>query len=203
MGQRSLLVIGYKTYEGRKDPENVTNHRIARHFQWNYGHFMILRAAQVAELMATTQADRYYWMDAPSHATGATVTFCVNRTTGNVQGFHRMADESAQPIANHDNNNGAFLLDIGPEGEWSFGFLIGHEDGGDLETIATASEYLIAARDTPEWLRSQGENDRADAVERALTTLQEFERGGHAMNQATADRLALPVASDGKQSALI
>lgn len=203
MGQRSLLVIGYQTYDGRKDPDLISHHRIARHFQWNWGQFMILRAAQVAELMSTTDHDRHYWMDADNHAAGAAVTFCVDRTTGNAQGFHRMDDESANSIAEHDNNNGAFLLDIGPDGEWSFGFLIGHEDDGDLKSIATASEYLEAAWETPAWLRVRDQEERADEVEHALTTLQEFERDGHAMNQANADRLAQPINTGGKRTAVL
>ncbi|MGP9725403.1 hypothetical protein ACT3SZ_15440 [Corynebacterium sp. AOP40-9SA-29] len=206
MGQRSLLVIGYQTYTqiGVQGGEETDQHRIARHLHWNWGPHMILRAAQVAELMNTTGADEYYKFHASDHALGAAVTFCVNQTTGVTQGLGRYDDESAHSIAEHDNNNGACLLDISPDGEWTLGFLIGAENGGDLATVATAQDYLNASiGSSPKNLRAQGHAAFADKVEHALTVLSEFERGGHAMNQATADKLATPVDRDTTAKALI
>lgn len=210
MGQRSLLVIGYQTYNqigghaGHRSNGETTPHRIARHFQWNWGPHMILRAAQTAELLNTIGADKYYKFDADDHALGAAVTFCVNRTTGNTQGLGRYDDESAHSIDQHDNNNGACLVDIGPDGEWTIGFLIGRENGGNLSTVVTAQDYLNASvGSSPKFLRTQGHEEFADKVEDALNVLAEFERGGHAMNQATADRLAKPVDRDATATALI
>lgn len=205
MGQRSLLVIGYQTYShnGFKEADETTRHRIARHFQWNWGAFMIRRATQVASLMNATGTDKYYRMDAKNHALGAAVTFCVNQETGNVQGLSSVEDEAMHRIADHDNNNGAFLLDIDADGGWTFGFLIGPENGGDLKTIATTAEYLNASGDSVAHFRAHECHERADSLAHSLAVLQEFERGGHAMNQATADRLAQPISSRKKAEALI
>lgn len=205
MGQRSLLVIRYAT-ENRSGG-NTVNHRIARHFQWNWGHFMILRAAQTARLMDTMQS-KYYSFNGADNALGAAATFCVNQTTGDVQGLGAWADESAQSIEDHDNNNGAFLLDIDVDGSWTFGFLIGHEDDGDLKTVTTASEYLRASRSVLDI--NADENDIAeDDVEQmrvlksALAALIEFEGDGHAMTQQTADELAQPIPGDATDGAAL
>jgi hypothetical protein len=199
MGQRSLLVIRYAT----ECNGQTTYHRIARHLHWNWGQFMIHRAAQVADLMSITDADNYYWHDAERHAKGAAIVFCVNRTTGNVQGINASDDESGYSIEQHDNNNGAFLLDIDTHGQWSFGFLIGRENRGDLATIATAAEYLNASGDSVDNVRRNAGDERADVLALALAQLQEFERGGHAMNQATADLLKNPVGGTVKATSLL
>lgn len=199
MGQRSLLVIRYAT----ENNGQTTYHRIARHLHWNWGQFMIHRAAQVAALMNVAATDRYYHHDARGHAQGAAVTFCVNQVTGNVQGLNANDDESRYSIADHDNNNGVFLLDIDTHGQWSFGFLVGRENGGDLATIATAAEYLNASGDSVDNIRRNVDDERADQLAFALAKLMEFERSGHAMNQATADLLKNPVSGTVKATSLL
>lgn len=195
MGQRSHLVLGYQT--GSRHQGDIENNRISRYFSWNWGHFMIQRAAQAARFAAVGEGDKYYDYKATSSALGLTAMFCVNQVTGDVQGMGKHDDESAYAIADTDNNNGAFLMDVDLDGNWTFGFLVGSEDGGDLKTVVSAADYI--ANFSVDHL----DEEERELHDKALAELTEYEANGHAMTQETADRLAVPLDTTPKNETVI
>ena len=157
MGQRSQVIIGYKSTEyDRSNYKSVMKQcRFARHLQWNYGAFMVLRASQAVSFLNTAQENglnEHNW-DILQRAQGALATFCVNRVTGNVQGLDESSDESNSKASQWDNNNGLFIADLDPEKGYTFGFCTGREEARTvngrnikpLETIVSAREYLEAS----------------------------------------------------------
>lgn len=157
MGQRSQVIIGYKSTEyDRSNYKSVMKDcRFARHLQWNYGAFMVLRASQTIEFLNTANAngDLARGYRTKELAQGALAMFCVNRTTGNVQGLDDSSDVSDSKASQWDNNNGLFIADLDPEKGYTFGFCTGREEARTvngrkikpMETIVSAREYLEAS----------------------------------------------------------
>lgn len=192
MGQRSQLVIRYQV----TDPDNpgeIITRRIARYFHWNYGHFMAQRAAQAVKLLNVWDSQygerrehfRYY---AEQSIQGLAATFSVNQLSGDVQGLDKHDDMSRFDIAHMDNNNGVFLVDVDIEGNWTSGFLIGTEDDGDMATVSTAREYLVASGFLGEGQKYLTATDN-EAMFLNLDILTTAEKAGHLMDQETADAL--------------
>ena len=193
MGQRTQIFVTAETAATEYRP--ATRHRVGRHHQWRYGPHMVICAAQVIEHLNALTAGTYY---RPSglEAEGVAAVYGVNRATAEVSGLTLDGDESATDATNCDNNNGTFLVNLTETG-YTVGFLIGEEDGGDLETV-TGVDGLIAAFNAPEWAdRAAGvdltteEDERwADTLAEAVATLRAAEEAGHLMDQETATRVA-------------
>lgn len=198
MGQRSQLVIGYK----HRDCDNESwkpvpvQKRYARHLQWNWGEHMVMRAAQVIEYL-TISAERGPLVGQWENAMGALGSFCVNRTTGVTQGLHPTDDVSEWPASGWDNNNGAFIIEMGDHGDYKFGFLTGREEADTvngrairpLDTVLTAREYLVASG-----YDFTVEGEWADKVLAALDTIEAVE-GEHTISHDRA-RVLLDMTSD-------
>lgn len=157
MGQRSQVIIGYKTteYDRSNHMPVAKDCRFARHLQWNYGAFMVIRAGQTIEFLNTVNANGDLSRDyqAKEYAQGALSMFCVNRITGNVQGLDESSDVSNCKASEWDNNNGLFITDLDPKNGYTFGFCTGYEEAAmvngrkikPMETIVSAREYLDAS----------------------------------------------------------
>lgn len=157
MGQRSQVIIGYKSTEyDRSNYKSVMKDcRFARHLQWNYGAFMVLRASQTIEFLNVAHAngDLTRGYHTKELAQGTLAMFCVNRVTGNVQGLDDSSDVSDSKASQWDNNNGLLIADLDPEKGYTFGFCTGREEARTvsgrkikpLETIVSAREYLEAS----------------------------------------------------------
>lgn len=191
MGQRSHLVLGYQT--GSRHQGDIENNRISRYFSWNWGHFMIQRAAQAVRFAAVGEGDDHYPYHAGTAALGLTAMFCVNQVTGDVQGMGKHDDESSYAIADTDNNDGAFLMDVDLDGNWTFGFLA----GGRLDTVISAAEYMA------DYSVDHLDEEERELHDKALAELTEYESNGHAMTQETADRLAVPLDTTPKNETVI
>lgn len=185
MGQRSQMFV---QVQPSQHASSQSPRREGRHYQWVWGPHMIVRAAQVVRLLETateTKAIRY-WSAAEATA-GIIATYSVNQATGEVQGLSPYDDVSGARLEECDNNNGALLVHVDPAGEsYSFAFLIGSENDGDLATV-TGVEGLMAAFTGYPWHKERTESE---ALEDAYQTLLEAEDRGHLMDQATADDIA-------------
>lgn len=183
MGQRSQLVIRYIATTGYGETQQHQTHRRATHFQWNWGPYMILRAAQAVNFARTFAWNRHYYLEAHNNVNGLHATFSVNQTTGDVQGLHPDYDVSEESIDEFDNDNGCFLMDVAADGEFTFGFLTAR----DLHTVVTAEDYFTdGGRNLEDY-----SDDPAfhQAVRDALDTLTAAEGEGLGMDQATVDAL--------------
>ena len=206
MGQRSLFVARYEATTHAEGKATHSHRRIAKHLHWNWGPHMILRAAQVVRhLRAVDDSGITFAYYAHEQAAALTTTFLVNQTTGVAMGFDSRHDESRANLDDHDNNNGAFLVDIDHEGCWTIGFLVGPEDGGDLATVASIDDYHEASRTqlALAYARKEDGHVFADAVEAALEIVRDAERDGHAMTQATANAMRRGASTSARQGVLI
>ena len=193
MGQRTQIFVTAETAATEYRP--ATRHRVGRHHQWRYGPHMVICAAQVIEHLDALTAGAYY---RPSglEAEGVAAVYGVNRATAEVSGLTLDADESASDAADCDNNNGTFLVNLTEDG-YTFGFLIGEENGGDLETV-TGVDGLMAAFDNPKWAEpmdweettTEADTRWAATLAEAVATLRAAEEAGHLMDQETATRVA-------------
>lgn len=191
MGQRSQMFV---QVQPSKHASSQSPRRAGRHYQWVWGPHMIVRAAQVVRLLegATASKALRYW-SCDEAIFGILSTYSVNQLTGSVQGLHPYDDVSAMRLDECDNNNGAFLVHVDPKNEgYSFAFLVGPEDGGDLTTV-TGVEGLMAAFTGYPWLKDRAE---CEELEDAYQTLRATEDDGHLMDQATADDIADNTAQD-------
>lgn len=183
MGQRSHLVIGYKGYAYEEWKPVEVQKRYVRYLHWNWGEYMVMRAAQVIEYL-TVSARRGPHVSQDENAMGALATFCVNYATGVTQGLHEDDDDSGSTSRHWDNNNGAFVIEMGDNGDYSFGFLTGTEEKRNvngrevtpLKTVLTAREYLQASS-----YSFDAEHEWADKVREALDTIEAVE-GEHTIS---------------------
>lgn len=188
MGQRTQLFITAET-----DPTafgGARRHRIGRHHHWRYGSDMVICAAQVIEHLNTAGTGTRYQATAEA-AEGVAAIYGVNRTTAETSGLSIYDDVSTATVAECDNNNGAFLVNITPEG-YTIGFLIGSEQDGDLTTV-TGVDGLMEAFGAC-WSPMPYDMDRQDrewavTVFKAVETLRAAEATGHQMDQDTAERV--------------
>ena len=176
MGQRSQIIVRYNDGNGNSG-------RVASHLPWNYGEYMTQRASQVITFLHRAFGDHYGHSHIEELAAGSLMRFYIDDLTSNVQGFAPYDDVSHHGAKDMDNNNGWFLLDVTTE-EWSFGFIIGNEDGGDCETVVGIEDYLKAN------LRCRNLHDVVhDEVIPALDILIDAEKNGHLMSQNVAHDL--------------
>ena len=173
MGQRSQIIVRYNDGKG-------TSGRVASHLQWNYGEYMAQRASQVVAFLNRAFGDKYGHSRIKELAAGSLMRFYIDDLTADAQGFARYNDVSKYVAKDMENNNGWFLLDVTTE-EWSCGFIIGNEDGGDCETVVGIEDYLKAS------LRCHNLHDVVqDEVVPALDILIDAEKNGHLMSQDVA-----------------
>lgn len=176
MGRRSQIIVRYNDGKG-------TSGRVASHLQWNYGEYMAQRASQVITFLNRAFGDKYGHSRIEELAAGSLMRFYIDDLTADAQGFEQYNDVSKHVAKDMDNNNGWFLLDVTTE-EWAFGFIIGHEDGGDCETVVGSEGYLKAS------LRSHDlHNVIHDEFIPALNILVDAEKEGHLMSQEVAHDL--------------
>ena len=131
MGQSTQLFVTAET-----DPTafgGARRHRIGRHHHWRYGPNMVICAAQVVEHLNTVGTGTRY-LSTSETAEGVAAIYGVNRATGETSGLSIYDDVSTATAAECANNNGAFLVNLTPDG-YSIGFLIGSEQDGDLTTV--------------------------------------------------------------------
>ncbi len=189
MGQCSQLFVTAET--AATEFGGARRHRIGRHHQWRWGPHMLICAAQVVDYLNTAVADEYY-RPTSEVAEGVAAIYGVHRVTGEVSGLSLYDDVSTASADECDNNNGAFLVNLTPEG-YTIGFLVGEENDGDLTTI-TDVDGLMAAFGI-DWSRvSQGlthdAREWAQTVAAAVATLRLADAMGFGMSQDTADRVA-------------
>ncbi len=152
---------------------------------------MVICAAQVVEHLNTVGTGTRY-LSTSETAEGVAAIYGVNRATGETSGLSIYDDVSTATAAECDNNNGAFLVNLTPDG-YSIGFLIGSEQDGDLATV-TDVDGLMAAfgacwSPMPYDVERQ-EREWAVTVSQAVETLRAAETAGHLMDQDTATRVA-------------
>lgn len=184
MGQRSHLAIAYPTTDTDTAPG-----RIVRYFHWNWGPFMLIRAGQAAHYLSAAVASGLmgYAHRLPEVSRGACVSFCVNQTTGDVQGLAGADDDSAYPASEWDNNDGVFVVDItGDENvPFTFGFFLRRYEAADGFVAATAAEYAAAYQ-----VATGGGVDNEDPVAVAAAEAVEYLTGlescGYRMDSARA-----------------
>lgn len=191
MGQRSQVIIFWE----REKYQGVQLERVARHLQWNYGHFMIQRAHNAITAWHTMTENRDAMFINDEHIAGLLAMFCYNPNTGDVQGLHPTDDESVHRLDEMDNNNGAFLIHIDKDAHATFAFIIGDEDGGDLRTVVTASEYMAAAT------RRMTDTDR-ECLELVADKVAELDAMGAYMSQEVAN-MVMDTIADGKKVAVV
>lgn len=188
MGQRTQLFVTAET-----DPTafgGARRHRIGRHHHWRYGPDMVICAAQVVEHLNTVGTGTRY-LSTSETAEGVAAIYGVNRTTGETSGLSIYDDVSTATAAECDNNNGAFLVNLTPDG-YSIGFLIGSEQDGDLATVTDVDglmEAFGACWSPMPYDMERQEREWAVTVSQAVETLRAAETAGHLMDQDTAERV--------------
>ena len=188
MSENYHLII---RYEPRYS--NNTADPIIRTLRWNWRHFALQRAAQLADyLHACTLQPRFNTEEA---ALGATLTYCINQTTGVVQGLNATDDVSTLQYPYAENDQGAFIVDIQRDMTFTFGFLIQNRSAKQPKVrhlglnphLHTAQEFA----NTYNVLKEIDSDDERnfEATIRALETLTQYEKDGHAMKQATCNSI--------------
>ena len=158
---------------------------------------MLLRAAQIipmCDLHENMPAEDFHQLDDVIDMLRP--LFCLNRTTGEVQGMQEHDDHSdwynSRGIKGLDNNNGACLLDIDADGNYSIGFLVGRENGGDLRTVHRIKDFFDTVR---LGVHTAGyDPDYLAALDEAEKIITDAEDRGHAMTQKTATAMTRPSA---------
>ena len=188
MAQRTQLFITAET-----DPTafgGPRRHRIGRHHHWRYGPNMVICAAQVVEHLEAVTAGHYY-RPTSEVAEGVAAVYGVNRATAEASGVSLYDDVSTAAATECDNNNGTFLVNLTPEG-YTFGFLIGPSENGDLTTVTGVDglmEAFGACWSPMPYDMERQEREWAVTVARAVETLRAAETAGHLMDQDTAERV--------------
>lgn len=151
---------------------------------------MVICAAQVVEHLNTVGTGTRY-LSTSETAEGVAAIYGVNRTTGETSGLSIYDDVSTATAAECDNNNGAFLVNLTPDG-YSIGFLIGSEQDGDLATVTGVDglmEAFGACWSPMPYDMERQEREWAVTVSQAVETLRAAETAGHLMDQDTAERV--------------
>lgn len=150
MGQRSQMFAVIESHGGFIAEESV---RIGRHYQWVWGEHMIIRAGQVIRYLDTATESKALWhSSAEEIAAGITATYGVNQATGEVQGLRSRDDVSDCSLTGCDNNDGAFLVHVNKDREYSFGFVLksDYQEFGPICGVdAVINEYQVH-RPSPE-----------------------------------------------------
>lgn len=109
MGQRSQLIVNIHTV---KDGKAVKSVRIARHYQWVWGQFLIFRAAQLAKFLYQQANNGLLCITSEELEAAIPAIYGVNFINGDVQGLHPNYDVSDAPIKHMDNNDGYVVVDV-------------------------------------------------------------------------------------------
>lgn len=104
MGQRSQIIVNLPA-----TPMSGPATRVARHYQWVWGGFLIARVAQLVEFLDTNFEGGTYLRDLN---VGIPAVYGVNFRTGDVQGLHPYDDVSQYAMQSMDNNDGWVIVDI-------------------------------------------------------------------------------------------
>lgn len=172
MGQRSQMFAVVEQHGAFITEKPV---RIGRHYQWVWGEHMIIRAGQVIRYLDTaTQNGALRYSSAAEIAAGITATYGVNQATGEVQGLSSRDDVSDFSLTGCDNNDGAFLVHVSKEREYSFGFVLntGYQDFSPLCGVQAVIDCYRVHRPSPE-------------VQEAITALQAAAERGRLMDAET------------------
>lgn len=108
MGQRSQVIFNIEHTDIHGKTRTA---RIARHHQWVYGHFLVIRAAQVVHFLdALIEHKPRTTIDDLQAALPA--IYGINQTNGDIQGLDQYSDVSKYRIEHMDNNDGYVVVDI-------------------------------------------------------------------------------------------
>ena len=109
MGQRSQLIVNIHTV---KNGERVKSVRIARHYQWVWGQFLIFRANQLARFLHQQARADYKTITSEELEAVIPAIYGVNIINGDVQGIHPHSDVADCPLKWMDNNDGYVVVDV-------------------------------------------------------------------------------------------
>ena len=109
MGQRSQLIVNIHTV---KNGERVKSVRIARHYQWVWGQFLIFRANQLARFLHQQARADYSRITSEELEAVIPAIYGVNIINGDVQGIHPYYDVADYSLECMDNNDGYVVVDV-------------------------------------------------------------------------------------------
>lgn len=185
MGQRSQFVFRTITSNNPYARDNFTQVRTAMHLPWNYGLYMVMRAANALET-----ARSVYQTHLPQNMNDQSVqvvrcAFAHDTLTGDVQGLSQYDDVSDESVSEFDNSDGVFLLDVDADLVTRFGFLIGR----DLKKVVGVEEYLADYAEQVAHFKRHATVGESAMFRDALTLLREAEEEGFLLTQKQADSM--------------